>query len=70
VGAGRAICRLETGHKDRASYVKFIRTAFIQSSKLLWNGASFSASLNDDPHEGLMVTYIAREGVPLPHVMN
>jgi hypothetical protein len=63
-----AICRLETGHKDFDSYMKFIHNAFLNSSEAMWNGATYSTPVHDDPSEGLIVTYIAREGHELPRM--
>jgi hypothetical protein len=62
-----SICRLETAHKDHDSYMKFIQVAFLRSDSQLWNAATYSTPLNDDPGDGMMVTYIAREGQDLPN---
>jgi hypothetical protein len=56
------MCRLETAHKDHDRYMKFIETAFLSPENQLWNAATYSTPLNANPADGLMVTYIAREG--------
>jgi hypothetical protein len=56
------MCRLETAHKDYASYVSFVRAAFTNPDQAPWNAESYSAPLNDNPADGVFVTYIAREG--------
>jgi hypothetical protein len=63
-----ALCRLETSHRDMDSYMKFIHSAFLNSSQAMWNGATYSTPLHDDLNDGFMVTYIAREGSALPQV--
>jgi hypothetical protein len=63
------ICRLETGHKDYDSYMKFIHQAFLTPADALWNAATYSTPVHDNPEDGLMVTYIAREGHTLPSVV-
>jgi hypothetical protein len=60
-----SLCRLETAHKDHERYMKFIEAAFLRPDGQLWNGATYSTPLNDDPQDGFMVTYIAREGASL-----
>lgn len=60
------MCRLETVHKDRLSYSKFVEMAFVDPASRLWNGATYSTPLNDGPDDGMMVTFIAREEHPLP----
>jgi len=65
-----AFCRLETAHKDFEAYWTFVKKAFLSESPALWNAMTYSMPLNDDPSEGLMVTYIAREGQGLPAVVN
>jgi hypothetical protein len=40
----------------------------MNASASLWNGGTYSTPLTDDAHDGLMVTYIAREGQGLPDV--
>jgi hypothetical protein len=62
------MCRLETHHRDHESYWGFIKAAFMDQTGQLWNGATYSTPLKDNPDDGLMVTYIAREGQPLPQV--
>ncbi len=64
------LCRLEIAHKDRDSYWKFINAAFMNPQKPLWDGLVYAMPLHDDPTEGSMVTYLAREGQPLPAVAN
>ena len=63
-----SICRLETAHQNLDSYTQFIHVAFLGSSRQLWNSATYSTPLNGDPKDGLLVTYISREGQPLPEV--
>ena len=62
-----SICRLETSHRDREAYWAFLHAA-IMNSNVLWNAATYSTPLNDDPNENFMVTYIAREGHLLPQM--
>jgi hypothetical protein len=57
-----SMCRLETAHKDHGQYMKFIRAAFLTPEDQLWNAPTYSTPLNGNPADGLMVTYIAREG--------
>ena len=61
-----SVCRLVTANKGRAGSLQFLETVGVNLSARLWNAAAFSAPLNDDPEDGLMVTYIAREGEGLP----
>jgi len=61
-----SFCRLETSHKDQESYWKFIKGAFADRSRQLWNAETYSVPLNDDPVDGLLVSYIARENQSLP----
>jgi hypothetical protein len=60
------MCRLETAHKGSENYWQFIRTAFLDPEGRLWNAPTYSTPLNDDPEDGMMVTFIAREGQVLP----
>jgi hypothetical protein len=57
-----SMCRLETAHKNHGQYMKFIQAAFLSPEDQLWNAPTFSTPLNGNPADGLMVTYIAREG--------
>jgi hypothetical protein len=62
------LCRLETNHRDVASYHLFVRNAFMNTDGHLWNAPTFSGPLDDklsDSH-AVMVSYIAREGHALP----
>jgi hypothetical protein len=60
------ICRLEMHHADRERYWQFVRSAFVDPSSRLWNAEAYTVPLNDDPGDGLSVTYIARENEALP----
>jgi hypothetical protein len=62
------LCRLETSHRDVPSYFQFAKSVFVDSGAQLWNAPTYSAPLNDNVSEGLMVSYIAREGHALPRV--
>jgi hypothetical protein len=64
-----SICRLETAHKDHADYVKFAHAAFMSPTVQLWNAATYTTPLNDDPADGAMVTYLSREGQALPQIV-
>jgi hypothetical protein len=35
----------------------------------LWNAATYTTPLNDDPADGAMVTYLSREGQALPQIV-
>jgi hypothetical protein len=60
-----SLCRIETIHRDFETFVHFAEAAFTDPSRRLWNGASTSVPLTDNPADGIFVTYLAREGEPL-----
>lgn len=62
------MCRLETVHKDRATYWQFAQKTVVDLSSRPWNGAIYAMPVNDDPDDGQMVTYIVREGFDAPEV--
>ena len=64
------LCRLETSHKDMDSYMAFIHSAFLNTAQAMWKAGTYSTPLHNDLHDGFMVTYIAREGHDLPHVVD
>lgn len=62
-----SMCRLETSHAGRQGYLKFAQAAFMGPSTGLWNAPAFSTPLRDpSARDGLMVSFIAREGGTLP----
>jgi hypothetical protein len=59
-----SLCRVETVHADAAAYGEFV-----SSIKRIWSGDAYS----DEPTEGaqgqlVVVSYLAREGEPLPQL--
>lgn len=63
-----SMCRLETVHTDVAAYGRFVAEAFKDPSKRIWNGDAYT----EEPIEGaggelVVVSYLAREGEPLPN---
>jgi hypothetical protein len=65
----RSLCRLETAHTGRETYIAFVQAAFLDPAGHLWDGPTSSMPLNDNPDDGQMVTYIAREGQTFPEVV-
>lgn len=64
-----SLCRLETVHTDQGAYGQFLSAAFKDPDKRIWLGDAFSA----EPTEGaqgelVVVSYLAREGEPLPEM--
>jgi hypothetical protein len=67
VHCGAALCRLETSHPSQEALEQFREQVLMASEPVLWNGAAYS-SLQGDARAGTLVTvsYLAREGRPLP----
>jgi len=59
------LCRLETSHSDRESYVEFARAAFMSPEGLSTSGA-YSLPENGDPDAKMMVSYLAPAGKDFP----
>ena len=67
VQCGASVCRLETSHPNQEALEQFREQVLMASEPVLWNGASYS-SVQGDARAGTLVTvsYLAREGRPLP----
>jgi hypothetical protein len=62
-----SLCRIETTHPDRESAQQFVRGSFMKPGASPWNAPVFSMPL--DPAAAgpvVLVSYLAREGHPLP----
>ncbi len=67
VHCGASLCRLETSHPSQEALEQFREQVLMASEPVLWNGAAYS-SVQGDARAGTLVTvsYLAREGRPLP----
>jgi hypothetical protein len=67
VHCGASLCRLETSHPNQEALERFREQVLMASEPVLWNGAAY-ASVQGDARAGTLVTvsYLAREGRPLP----
>ncbi|HLM47866.1 MAG TPA: hypothetical protein VK458_28640 [Myxococcaceae bacterium] len=67
VHCGASLCRLETSHPNQEALEQFREQVLMASEPVLWNGAAY-ASVQGDARAGTLVTvsYLAREGRPLP----
>jgi hypothetical protein len=67
VHCGASLCRLETSHPSQEALEQFREQILMAPEPVLWNGASYS-SVQGDARAGTLVTvsYLAREGRPLP----
>jgi hypothetical protein len=67
VRCGASVCRLETSHPSQDALEQFREQVLMAAEPVLWNGASY-ASVQGDARAGTLVTvsYLAREGRPLP----
>ena len=61
-----SMCRIETSHASSDARASFLEALVFNESERVWNAASYSAPLNDDQPDGPMVTYLSRDGQPLP----
>ena len=67
VYCGASVCRLETSHPSQEALEQFREQVLMAPEPVLWNGAAYS-SVQGDARAGTLVTvsYLAREGRPLP----
>lgn len=67
VHCGASLCRLETSHPSQEALEQFREQVLMAPEPVLWNGAAYS-SVQGDARAGTLVTvsYLAREGRPLP----
>ncbi len=67
VHCGASLCRLETSHPSQEALEQFREQVLMAPEPVLWNGAAYS-SVQGDARAGTLVTvsYVAREGRPLP----
>jgi hypothetical protein len=67
VHCGASLCRLETSHPSQEALEQFREQVLMAPAPVLWNGATYS-SVQGDARAGTLVTvsYVAREGRPLP----
>jgi len=65
-----SMCRLEIQHKNRDLYWKFVKAALMDSGGQFWSGAVSTLPVSEDPDDGSMVMYLAREGYSLPAVIS
>jgi hypothetical protein len=67
VHCGASVCRLETSHPSQEALEQFREQVLMAPEPVLWNGAAYS-SVQGDARAGtlVMVSYLAREGRPLP----
>ncbi|MCC6555188.1 MAG: hypothetical protein IT372_19660 [Polyangiaceae bacterium] len=69
VRCGGSMCRIETQHHSMDDYRRFVERAFLDSTTSLWNGGMFSSVVDgSDGGEVTVVSYLARDGQPLPVV--
>ncbi|WP_437308509.1 hypothetical protein [Sorangium sp. So ce388] len=62
-----SMCRIETEHDDLAQFQQFVQGAFMDPQKKPWNGGFFALPVSDpDTGKVVVVSYLAREGEPLP----
>lgn len=62
------LCRLESRHRDLASFEQYVEAVFFQARTQLWNGG-FYAHLDDPPEGGgarRAVAFLAADGKALP----
>jgi hypothetical protein len=62
-----SVCRLETSHPSQEALEQFREQVLMAPEPVLWNGSAYS-SVQGDARAGTLVTvsYLAREGRPLP----
>lgn len=67
VHCSASLCRLETSHPNQEALEQFREQVLMAPEPVLWNGAAYS-SVQGDARAGTLVTvsYLAREGRPLP----
>jgi hypothetical protein len=67
VHCSASLCRLETSHPSQEALEQFREQVLMAPEPVLWNGAAYS-SVQGDARTGTLVTvsYLAREGRPLP----
>lgn len=67
VHCGASLCRVETSHPSQEALEQFREQVLMAPEPVLWNGATYS-SVQGDALSGTLVTvsYVAREGRPLP----
>ncbi|QSQ27072.1 hypothetical protein JY651_20095 [Pyxidicoccus parkwayensis] len=67
VHCGASLCRVETSHPSQEALEQFREQVLMAPTPVLWNGATYS-SVQGDAREGTLTTvsYVAREGRPLP----
>lgn len=70
VHCNSTMCRIESDHDDMASFQTFAEGTVLNPGNGLWNGAIFTAVVDgeDDDRSVTALTFIAREGEPLPGV--
>ncbi|NTX08115.1 hypothetical protein [Myxococcus sp. CA040A] len=62
-----SLCRIETEHGDSEQSLTFVRTAFMDPERQVWNAAFVTVRGADSTDDHIVtVTYLAREGVDLP----
>jgi hypothetical protein len=63
------LCRIEVKHEDGAAYARFLTSAFKDSATRVWAGDALSEGRPDAIAGGVVsVSYLAREGEPMPMV--
>lgn len=65
-----SMCRLETSHVSRESFMTFTQAAFSDVQQRPWNGASLTSIVSANDNQVVAVSYVAREGVDLPGMSN
>jgi hypothetical protein len=69
VRCGGSMCRIETRHHGMDEYHHFVEQAFLNPGTALWNGGMFSSvTERSDSGEVTVVSFLARDGQPLPVV--
>jgi hypothetical protein len=63
-----SMCRVETSHPDMQHYRQFVESSFRDPSSSVWNAATFSSLVDDTSGNLVVVSYVAREGQPLPQL--
>src|SRR6185312_7924965 len=61
-----SLCRIETSHADMAHYQQFVRSALFDPTTSVWNAATYSSLVEDRDGHLVVVSYVSREGEPLP----
>lgn len=69
VHCGASVCRLETSHPSQEALEQFREQVLMAPEPVLWNGAAYS-SVQGDARAGtlVLVSYLSREGRPLPEL--